>query len=283
MTDKVLIIDGMNQIWRATFSFGEKKVDETLSPEQLFQREVNVIVYNFFRNTRPLIELFGPEKIFLCLEGHPRHRYALYPEYKANRIIKTASKTQNYDKVMEAASIITRLLQFHPITICKADNYECDDVISYLCSNLKDEDITILSNDTDFIQLLQKGYNCKVYNPISKKFYEAPEYHYVCWKSLCGDSTDNIIGMMGEAKAKKIASSPDLLEKFLSVEENRANFAINKQLIEFAEVPEAEVKVIEGYKQFDKLKQEFRDMEFESLLKEKTWQTYVDTYACVKY
>src|ERR1700722_2315472 len=59
-------------------------------------------VYNFFRNLRPLIEDFSPDKCFFVLEGHPQFRYDLYGDYKANRLVKLASRQEANDKFIQA-------------------------------------------------------------------------------------------------------------------------------------------------------------------------------------
>jgi 5'-3' exonuclease len=44
-------------------------------------------------------------------------------------------------------------------------------VVATLAEDLKDEDVVVLSNDSDFIQLLQKGYeHFKIYNPFKKQY-----------------------------------------------------------------------------------------------------------------
>jgi 5'-3' exonuclease len=275
MKDNILIIDAHNMMWRANMSWGKDKQDN---------KSENVMIYNFFRNLRPLVEMFSPSKIFMVLEGSPKHRYEIYADYKANRIVKTASKQETFDQFHVNKKEILRLLKHLPITLCKSKNYEADDVISTLCDNLKDESVTIISNDSDYIQLLQRGYsNLKIYNPMRKVFQQAPSYHYLAWKSLRGDSSDNIPGLMSDAKAEKLVSNPKLFEDWMSVEENRSLFSINKSLIEFAVVPEEEIEIEEGEKNFALLRSEFQKMEFESLTKISTWEKFCNTFKCVKF
>lgn len=311
--DRILLIDTVNFIWRASIGFGPQKESEHSlcsdcdeygilhhqgrlhcvcggewdSIEHRCEEQPkpeHIIIFNFFRNLRPIIELFSPDKCFFVLEGHPQFRYNLYSEYKANRIVKTASKKSMKDKVLKCKDDIVNLLQCLPVTICRAASYEADDVIATLCENLKEEDITILSNDSDYIQLLQKGYkNCRIYNPIKKEFMIAPDYPYVAWKCLAGDKADNIPSLLTPKKLEKIMRSPDDLRKFMEIEENRANFNINKQLIEFRMVPEEEISLIEGTRNFDKLKKEFSDMNFDSIINNTSWAKYTNTFNCLKY
>lgn len=245
----------------------------------------DVIVYNFFRNLRPLIELFSPDKCFFVLEGHPQFRYDLYSGYKSDRIIKQASKQGNRGLIFKAADIIVNLLLNLPITICKANNFEADDTIGSVCENLKDESITIVSNDSDHIQLLQRGYsNIKIYNPIKKVFMEAPTYVYIQAKAILGDKSDSIPALLTPKKAEACINSPGLFQKFLdSSEENRSNFNRNRSLIEFRKVPEEELILQEGLRNYEKLKEEFSKMNFESIINEKSWEKFTTTFACIKY
>lgn len=307
--DKVLLIDLHNAIWRANVRFGpsvphqlcqscisdhyQDKHPTTIhcqcgSPwheeENFCYGDKYLIVYNFFRNLRPIIELFSPDKCFCVQEGHPQFRYDLYSEYKANRIIKLASRQEAQNLVMESRDIILPLLQYLPITLCRAAKYEADDTIGTLCENMKEEDLTVLSADTDYIQLLQRGYsNIKIYNPIKKEYMASTKEFYIALKSLRGDKSDNIKRLVSDKKAISFCENPSLLEKFLSIEENRANFSINKRLVEFASVPEEELEIIEGSKNFILLREEFSKMKFESIINQKSWEKYCKTFDCLKY
>lgn len=278
--DKILLIDGMNQIHRASISFAPPKILADNKPD--YQ-----VVFNFFRNLRPLIEQFQPDKVFFVLEGHAQFRYDLFAEYKAHRkIIKEASKKEEQDRFFHQKDIIVQLMQNLPVTIVRAANYEADDVIASLCASLKDEDLTVLSNDSDFIQLLQLNYkNIKIYNPISKKFLENPDYFYIAFKAIKGDPSDNIPGFdgFGTAKTKKLLADPDKFMEFMSLEENRANFNIYRELIEFKMVPDEELIIKDYSANWNQLKLEFQKMEFESIVNDKSWQKYISTFNCIKY
>jgi len=308
--DKILLIDAHNAIWRASVGFGPKQNHQVcvgtcnhklaaegkshctcgqewnLDDHRCFSQanEDYVIIYNFFRNLRPIIEQFEPEKCFFVLEGHPQFRYDLFADYKANRLVKQASKKDTMDKFHRSKREIVRLMQYLPITTARAANYECDDVIATFCEDMQSEDLTVLSNDSDYIQLLQRGYpNIKIYNPIKKEFMENPAYPYVAWKCLNGDKSDNIPPILKPKKALDTINSPELFAKFLEVEENRANFNVNRQLIEFRSVPVEEIEIKEGIKDFLTLKQEFATMKFESIINDKSWDKFYKTFDCLKY
>lgn len=306
MQDKILLLDFMNFAHRANISFGAKhsrcglEYSECSHPiiydhcscggvwdtiEQRCEKQSDyTVVYNFFRNLRVTVEQFKPDKIFIVLEGHPKFRHELYPEYKSNRIVKTASQQEVKDNFFKNTDIILELLTYLPITIAKADDYECDDVIATLVNNLQTQDITIVSNDTDYIQLLQKGYpNCKIYSPTKKEYMSAPKHPYIVLKALTGDKSDNIKSLMGPKTAEKTLADLDKLQKFMSIEENRANFNINKQLIEFANVNLDDIVLVDGIKDFETLKSKFNELKFNSLTEDKYWEKFCNTFECARF
>lgn len=298
--DKVLLIDAHNAMWRASISFAPKKVTAPPpseddgwdmrgepappSPEKKEVDESFILIFNFFRNLRPIIEQFAPDKCFFVLEGHPQFRYDLFADYKANRLIKQAATKEKQEKFLQSKDEIIRIMQHFPITVARAANYEADDVIASLCDNMRDEELTVLSNDSDYIQLLQRGYpHCQIYNPIKKTFMEAPIYPYVAWKCLNGDKSDNIPALLKPQKAMNAVNDPVLFQKFMDVDENKANFNINRQLIEFRSVPMEEIIMVEGQRNFDLVKEEFARMEFQSIINDKSWSKYTKTFDCLRY
>jgi len=273
--DTILLIDAYNAFHRANVSFGPKEESD---------KPTYVMVYNFFRSLRVLVEQFNPNKVFLCTEGSKCFRYGIFPEYKANRIIKHSSKNQSdVDDFNRQSGIILDLIQLLPIITVKADGYEADDVIASLAESLKDEAVIILSNDSDFVQLLQKGYkNLRLYSPIKKEYVEAPEYPYTVWKSLAGDKSDSIPGLVGPKTAEKLLANPDKLKEFFDSEEHRANFNLNKELIELRIVDDDKLQFTEYNVNFAQLKEEFTRMEFNSILDDKSWNKFVDTFKDVR-
>lgn len=312
--DKVLIIDGMNFIHRANISFSPRKVIHTLADTSLINTEVSAwndapdtsahclckaawnmeegycygeryaLIFVFFRNLRAMIEILEPQAIFFTLEGKNNFRYKLFPQYKANRLIKEGEGSTGKQAAKDAfnvqANLIIDLLPLLPIVVASAEGFEADDVVASLVDNMKDEEVVIASNDTDFIQLLQKGYaNLKLYSPTKKEYLQPPAYFYLPWKVLRGDKSDNIPNLVGEKKALKIVNDPKMLEDFLQEsEENRANFNRNRDLIQLQVIPMEEIKLIDFNTNLLKLKEEFARMKFDSLLQDDYWKRFVETF-----
>lgn len=278
MKDRVLIIDYLNFVYRGVIKFGGKE-------EKSADEFDNKLVFNFFRNLRALIENLKPNKVFLALEGNPIFRKTLFPDYKKNRLIKTSSeKASTRDDVLRQANIICELVAHLPIVTIKADKYEADDTIFSLARNLQDEEVIIVSSDSDLIQILQRlpKFNIKLYNSGTKQFIEAPNYVYLVWKSLAGDGSDNIPSILSDEKSKHLASSPIDLKEFLNKEENRANFSLNRQLIELQIVPDNELKFIDYNINFNALFKAFEQMKFMSMLAEPYCTRFKETFGYVK-
>lgn len=271
MKDNILLIDGINFIYKGNIFFKSK--DDT--------KPSFTIVYNFFRNLRTLIEEFNPIKIFFCLEGSNSFRKKIYSEYKSNRIIKNASenKIKAREDFNRQKDIILKLLNHLPITQCYSDTYEADDIIATLAENLKDENVIIVSNDKDFTQLLQGQHSSlKIFNPFKKVFLVSPEFHFLTFLCARGDSSDNVPSLMSERKAIELASDQNKLKEFLSKEENRSNYSLNKELVELKIINNEEL-IFNNYNiNFDKLKYAFLEMEFQSMIEEKYWERFVKTF-----
>jgi DNA polymerase-1 len=265
---RITCLDTMNLIHRARSGFAKGP---------------HAITYNFFRQLRPLIELTNPDKVYLVLEGTPTHRQEVDGiDYKGGR--KDAGE-DFYRQVNEIIQLISETLPFH---IMKADDLECDDVIANLSTYHHDKGdiVTIVSGDSDFIQLFDNRPDIRIYHPIRKKYLEQPPYHYLTWKSLTGDSSDNIPGIprVGPKTAEKILMTEGKLELFLEDSEKEKIFKRNYSLIELVDIPDFNPDNFTVHKSvldIDALMKAFTAMEFTSMTKEKAFNNYVKTFESI--
>lgn len=264
MKKNILLLDGYNLIYRARYS-GMNKGDQST-------------VFNFFRGLRPLVEKFSPDNCYFVLEGKPVKRLEMDPEYKGQRVYHDKD---NFNE--QRNTIIDILSKYFPITIAKHEDYECDDIIGYLANKNKDNNVTIISSDTDFIQCIDD--NISLYNPVRKKYIEKPSYDYVLWKSLKGDTSDNIEGFkgIGDKRAKKLCENKNELEQFLANEGYREKLENNLFMISLHDLTtdSKDIQYFTGPEQrmWDDLKDVFAQFEFNSIIgKEKTWKKYIDTF-----
>lgn len=260
---KILILDGYNLIYRARYS-GMNRGDYST-------------IFNFFRGLRPLIEKFNPDECYFVLEGMPKARLEANPDYKGQRVY---TDTDNFGP--QRKKIISMMKEYFPINVVRHSDYECDDVANYIAQSNADQDVTIVSSDTDFIQTITD--NIKLYNPVSKKFIERFDYDYVSYKSLVGDKSDNIEGFkgIGPKKAETLITEASKLNDFLSNEENKKKYENNYFMIKFHDLEEDASNIessLQKSPDWSSLKELFSQMEFNSIIgKEKTWNKYKNTF-----
>lgn len=260
---KILLLDAYNLIHRARSGF--KGGDYP-------------VVYNFFRGLRPLVEKFNPDKVYFVLEGYPKFRKIINTDYKSNR------KSQDRRFYEQKAQIISLVKTCFPFDIVRHPDLECDDTIATLvkvhCS--KGDQCTIVSSDSDFYQLLNLFEGCKIYNPIKKTHIETPDYDYVTWKALRGDATDNIKGIpgCGDKTALKLVTNKDLLAEYLRINDRQKIFENNVNLIRLVDFSQnmAELESHVGTRNWEELYDVFCEMEFNSMVKEKTWNNFIRTF-----
>ena len=153
---KVLLIDGYNMLYRARS--GWAKGD-------------NPIVYTFFRSFRAAVNKFKPDRVYFVLEGKPIKRLAMMKEYKAQRVYHDKDDFHRQKRL-----VIKVLKEKFPVHVVRHPYYECDDVLAELANvTHKDDDCIVVSSDTDFYQLLQTHKHLQLYNPIRKRFIDAPQ------------------------------------------------------------------------------------------------------------
>lgn len=276
---KHLYIDGANFAHRARAGFQEGQ---------------HAFMFNFFRNLRALVGLHNPDRTFYVLEGRPVKRLEQFTEYKATRAIAEDDPLREH-KVAERDAFWTAydeclqlLRDAFPVTILKHPFLECDDVIHHIAATEDYDEAVIVSSDTDFIQTVQtygaKG--LRLYNATKKVWVEAPTHDYVLWKALKGDASDNIPGVpgIGDKRAAQLLlpENASKLNSFLNDPEKSQIVERNVNLIKLHvltnEVSEG-IQIHFGEADWDHVKSVFEDRNFTSILKEKSWEKFIKTFA----
>lgn len=268
----ILAIDFMNAAHRARSGF-------KMGPAP--------VVYNFFKQIKSLVDQFKPSRIYVALEGRPVKRYESLETYKANRKVdQDDPRAEELQRFFKQKDVIQNLLEnYFPVSVIRHPTSECDDTIANIVRTSSTAvPWIIVSTDTDFIQLLQSHSHVKLYNPVKKQFVESPEdYDYVVWKSLRGDSSDNIPGIpgIGDKTAEKIASDPELLSEQITRPEVEPIFSRNYNLIKFDEWTEEEqlhMTSSDPAKDWEKVRAVFDQYGFKSITSEESWKKFVDTF-----
>jgi 5'-3' exonuclease len=131
-------------------------------------------------NVNPMIYVFDGK-------GGKKRRQEIYPNYKANR-------EPAPDAFYTTLELFKLLVSYtHRASIC-IPGWEADDVIAKIVRSRKPTDppIEIWSNDADFLALLGEGVTMT--DP-SKKFKEVKYEDVRLYKTLVGDTSDNIPGI----------------------------------------------------------------------------------------
>ena len=156
---------------------------------------------------------------------------------------------------------------------------ECDDVIGHLAQHVHaDDDVTIVSTDSDFIQLITDNVN--LWHPKKKKYVDPWECDYVTWKGLRGDPTDNIPGVrgIGPKRATALASDAAFLEAFLSEDpKRREQFNLSYALIKLKDVPPEELQIEQVDFDEKSLFEEFQKRACKTIIGN-AWPKWIDAF-----
>tara|TARA_B110000879_G_C11171286_1_gene513696 strand:+ start:1632 stop:2663 length:1032 start_codon:yes stop_codon:yes gene_type:complete len=218
VNSRVLIVDGLN-LYLRTFA-----VNGTLNDNGV---PVGGLV-GFLKSLAYSIREVNPTRVIIVYDGAggSQRRRKINPDYKANRkpgkritrwdAFKNASEEKDAMKIQ--FSRLVDYLDFLPIDVLSIDRIEADDTIAYITNELLSEEVTIMSADQDFIQLVDD--RITVWSPIKKKFYTPelvmedygiPAHNFLMYKVLMGDKSDNLIGVKGLGPKKLPKIVPDIL------------------------------------------------------------------------
>ena len=240
------------------------ETDQENPPELLnydtFRRSLSLVVQDKLSYLNTIVQTKHPDEVstasgidvILALDDtlDNSFRKKLYPEYKSQRKMSKVrfkiSTVKNYilDVILKELNVETTL----GYKIVKVVGCECDDIIATLMINHPEYMCRIIiSSDRDFLQLD----NVSQYNMWGEKIErtikdvsETPltRSDFLLWKIVRGDTSDNIKNVfprVGDKKSYVLVQDRDMLKQKLS-ESNDAveRFKLNKQLIDFRNIPE---------------------------------------------
>lgn len=179
-------------------------------------------------------------------------RKELFGGYKSNRAHNDDNMCEVFTYIYTVA--VPQISEEYDFNIVSVEGVEADDVIATAVKRLYDQyDITIVTNDHDFLQLINKYENLKIYNlqakEIKQKYTDIELKHFTMWKVIKGDKSDAIPAIdkkVGAKTAIKLALNQDLLQARLSNPEVRQQFELNKKLMDFDCIPKDMAEMIEA-------------------------------------
>ena len=217
VNDRVLIVDGLN-LYLRVFAVNGALNDNGVPVGGLT---------GFLRSLAYAIREVNPTRVVIVYDGAggSQRRRKIHSDYKSNR--KPGKRITRWDAFKNASeekesmkiqfSRLLEYLDFLPINVISIDRIEADDTIAYIAHTLLDKEVTIMSADQDFLQLVND--RITVWSPTKKKFYtprmvEAdygiPAHNFLMYKALMGDKSDNIPGVKGLGPKKLPKIVPDL-------------------------------------------------------------------------
>ena len=200
---KTLLIDGNNCLFRHNFT------SNLTAPNG---QKVSG-VFGMFKDVAALMREYKPDQVIVCWDkGRAVRRIKLYPEYKGNR--KDRYTEEEIENMRFQKDVARKIWDCLPVKQIRINNMEADDVIGFFCKKIKGKKI-IASNDTDFIQLINKdtmmvssrrGVVRELTHENASEFLGFDYTKYVLHKSMTGDSSDNIkgVGGIGPKRATQI-------------------------------------------------------------------------------
>lgn len=218
---RVLLIDGMNTFMRSYSAIPTMDDDgKHIGGMAGFMKSLGLAIRSF-KPTRVVVVFDG--------KGGSQRRRKLYKEYKSNRKPFTrlnrtydlVTEQQEQDNMKFQLVSLVEMLEHMPITVISLDNIEADDTIAYFSELVTQHGGTsiIYSTDKDFLQMISDS--VKVYNPVKRKTYTAEtlleDYgvhpkHFLFYRALLGDSSDNIDGIRGAGEKTVLKYIPELAD-----------------------------------------------------------------------
>lgn len=268
-TNKVLLIDTSYFIFYryfATFNWYSKQlkdidVDGLLSQKEFIDKYEKMFEKHFLDickscNINPYEEYNPKPKniVFVkdcCRDSIWRNQY--YDLYKATR----DDKQKQFNKGIfnyTYKSVLPKIQEKYGVQIIEENYLEADDIIAILTNYLLEVvndmiNITIITNDNDYIQLLNndnlnENRHLIIKNLQNKNIADrigcSPK-NYIEIKKILGDKSDNIPSITskcGEKTAFKLATNKSFLDKlFETTPSSKVQYDLNTLLIDFQNIP----------------------------------------------
>ena len=245
--NRLLIVDGSNLLFQMFFGMPARIVNE--------QGKAIQGTLGFVGALLKIIRRIEPTHIVILFDGeHKNERLTLDSDYKANRV--------DYSEIPEEKTPFSQLLDIYAaldylgIKHTETITCETDDLIAgYAFTYGQENEIVISSFDSDFFQLITdkvsvlryRGDKTAICTPeyIKDKFSITP-FQYADFKSLTGDTSDNIKGAdkVGPKTAALLLNEFGFLENIISNADGIKKPSIKQSIIRNAEKIRTNYKII---------------------------------------
>lgn len=220
--EKVLLVDG-DALFKTGYMGAKHEYNE--------QGEHVGGLYQFITVIRKFLKEEIYHKVFVFWDGEfsGKLRYNLYKDYKSGRNKDYINGTipDNEELVIQRFKVQEYLEELF-IRQFEDKIVESDDFISYYCKRKEEhQKITIITNDMDLCQLINKDVRVYLCNSGRKEFIthlnyqEKFGYRYenlVLIKTICGDSSDSIKGIKGVQERTLFNFFPEFNSEILDLD-----------------------------------------------------------------
>ena len=193
--NKLLLVDGSNLLFQMFFGM----------PARIFNRSGKPVhgTVGFIGALLKIIRMTHPTHVAVLFDGeHENARADLNADYKANRpdYSTVADEDNPFTQLPDIYAAIDNLnIKRAETTVCETDDW----ISAYALTYGKDTQIVISSFDSDYFQLITdkvsvlryRGVKTEICTPdyVANRYGVSPS-QYADFKSLVGDSSDNIRG-----------------------------------------------------------------------------------------
>ncbi len=236
--ERLLLVDGHNLLFQMFYGMPAKILGKDNKP-------IHAIV-GFLGALLKIIKNIEPSNIVVIFDGESgSNRAEINPEYKANRTDYT--DIEEIDNPFSQLEDIMKSLEYINIRYFETINgFEADDVIaSYVKMYREKMKIFIVSNDTDFLQLIDKNVSLYVYRGKNTVIYDEEKMFerygvksamFADYKALVGDKSDNLKGVpkVGPKTAAKLINQyggvHNILENLTNIQPPSIKATLNENI-----------------------------------------------------
>jgi len=289
---RLFLIDGSSYIFRAFYAIGHLSNSKGLPTNA---------VYGFTQMLLKVLKDHRPDYLAVTFDSKaPTFRSEVYKEYKANRPTMP-------EGLIPQIPYIKRITEGYRIAALEMEGYEADDLLGTVAKGVESEvDVVIITGDKDILQLVSD--RIQVYDPMKEKrfgveqvrerFGVRPE-QVIEVMGLAGDAIDNIPGVpgIGEKTAVELIKAFESIENLLAHLDQIKQKKLKEKLEAHGEMARLSRKLATiqtdvpvSYRLEDfalsspnlkTLREIFKELEFNKLLKELLDEKSSDAKACL--
>jgi DNA polymerase I len=231
VNNNILLLDSRNLLYRSFYSLKDLKSKKGVPTGAIF---------GFCKTFLSLAKKFKPESILIFDDSKKLFRKSISESYKSNR-------KQTPCELISQIDLLKEFLEAIKVNIYSIDGLEADDLIVHSAKDLSDRyNVVVVTSDKD-MQFLALSDNIQIFDPkkntivdkvdIESKFGSGVSEEKIwLYYSLCGDKSDDVVGVpgVGDKAAMKISSKYDSIDDmYKRIEyDNEASKRLKKSIIE---------------------------------------------------